>query len=400
MGAGALSLPGLSSAIQTAVSPYRRPKLKITDVKTAFIGAHGAQLHVRVYTDQGLIGQGEATDAAVGGGAIIASWRQRLIGRDPLNVEAIWEQIRTSGIFAGAQGGQYVTALSGLEIALWDLAGKAVGLPVYQLLGGKVRDRIRVYCDSAAHHPGEPGAKEKIAEIQAMGFTAMKIDIDEAGDPSRWDRVNWTASNGEVDRMVKEVAFVRGALDKRVDLAVDMHGRRHGHANRAANSNRSSCCGWRNPFRPRTSTPCATCASPPKRPSAPARICSCATASASCSKSAPSTSSCRTCRSAAACSNPARSPTWPTPTTFPWRRTVVSPIGYMASCHVCAAIRISGAGVALASVPTALAQLQGGRDHREGLGHGPDRPGIGVEMNEEAVRSPTSQHAWFDSARN
>src|SRR5512140_2441775 len=99
MGAGALSLPGLSSAIQTAVSPYRRPKLKITDVQTAFIGGHGPQLHVRVYTDQGLIGQGEATDAAVGGGAIIAGWRQRLLGRDPLNVEAIWEQIRTSGIF-------------------------------------------------------------------------------------------------------------------------------------------------------------------------------------------------------------------------------------------------------------------------------------------------------------
>jgi galactonate dehydratase len=220
-----LRLPALSAALQQSSSPYRRPKLKITDIKTAFILGHGPQLHVRIYTDQGLFGQGEATDAALGGAAIIAGWRRFLTGQDPLNIEAIWERIRTAGIFAGAQGGQYVTALSGLEIALWDLAGKALGLPIYQLLGGKVRDRIRVYCDSANHHPDDPLAKQKIGEIEAMGFTAVKIDIDEAADPNRYDRVNWTASNGEIDRMVKEVAFVRETLAKRTDLAVDMHGR-------------------------------------------------------------------------------------------------------------------------------------------------------------------------------
>jgi galactonate dehydratase len=223
--ASLFSMPGLAAALETQTSPYRRPKLKITDVRTAYVVVHGPQLHVRIYTDQGLIGQGEATDAAVGGASLIASWRRFLIGQDPLNVEAIWERIRTMGIFAGAQAGQYITALSGLEIALWDLAGKAVGLPIYQLLGGKTRGRIRVYCDSANHHPDDPLAKDKVHEIQSMGFTAIKIDIDEANDPNRYDRVNWTASNGEIDRMVKEVAFVRELLDRRVDLAVDMHGR-------------------------------------------------------------------------------------------------------------------------------------------------------------------------------
>lgn len=223
--AGALALPGLSAAVQQATSPYRRPKLKITGVRTAYVTAHGPQIHIRIDTDQGLVGQGEATDAAIGAGAIIKSWRRFLVGQDPLNVEAIWERIRTSGIFAGAQGGQYVAALSGLEIALWDLAGKALGLPIYQLLGGKVRDKVRVYCDSANHHPTDPLAKPKLAELEAMGFTAVKIDIDEAQDPNRFDRVNWTASNAEIDRMVKEVAFVRDCLGKRVDLAVDMHGR-------------------------------------------------------------------------------------------------------------------------------------------------------------------------------
>ena len=116
----------------------RRPKLKITDVRTAQVMVHGPQTHVRIYTDQGIYGQGEATDAAVGAASLIRGWRRMLIGQDPLNVEAIWERIRTGGIFAGAQGGQYVTALSGLEIALWDLAGKALGLARLSASGRKV----------------------------------------------------------------------------------------------------------------------------------------------------------------------------------------------------------------------------------------------------------------------
>jgi galactonate dehydratase len=222
---GALSLPGLSAAVQTATSPYRRPKLKITGVRTAYVRAHGAQLHVRVYTDQGLIGQGEATDAAVGGAALIASWRWALVGQDPLNVDAIWERIRTQGIFAGAQGGQFVTALSGLEIALWDLAGKALGLPIYQLLGGKFRNRTRVYCDCQADRRDDPRSKEKIEQVVGLGFTAVKMDIDDPFDPNRRDPVNWTASNAEIDHMVDNVGFVRELLPKQVDLAVDMHGR-------------------------------------------------------------------------------------------------------------------------------------------------------------------------------
>ena len=151
---GVMSLPGLARAIQETSSPYRRPKLKITDVRTAQVLAHGHQVHVRIYTDQGLIGQGEATDAAVGAPPLInGPFKRVLVGQDPLNVDALFERIRTIGIFAGAQAGQYVTALSGVEIALWDLAGKALGLPVYQLLGGKMRDKVRVYCDSQTNRP-------------------------------------------------------------------------------------------------------------------------------------------------------------------------------------------------------------------------------------------------------
>jgi len=222
--ASGFSLPNLSAAIQNTTSPYRRPKLKITDVRTAQVLVHGPQVHVRVYTDQGIYGHGEATDAAVGAVPLIQGFKRALIGRDPLNVDYLFESLRTSGIFAGAQAGQYVTALSGVEIALWDLAGKALGLPIYQLLGGKMRERIRIYCDMAEPNMEDPHAPEEFQQVKALGFTAVKTDVDEPDSPLRWDKVNRTASNAEIDRMVKRVAFAREAFEKRVDLAVDMHG--------------------------------------------------------------------------------------------------------------------------------------------------------------------------------
>lgn len=220
----AFSIPALARAVENNSTPHQRPRLKITDVRTAQVMVHGPQTHVRIYTDQGIYGQGECTDAALGAASLIRGWRRMLIGRDPLNVEAIWERIRT-GLFAGAQGGQYITALSGLEIALWDLAGKALGLPVYQLLGGKFRDKVRIYCDSDMEVPIGPEADRKLPWIKDQGFTAMKIDLDDARDPARFDAVNWTASNGEIDRMVKWVAHVRESIPANMDLACDVHGR-------------------------------------------------------------------------------------------------------------------------------------------------------------------------------
>ncbi len=205
----AFSLPALAAAIQAQSSPYQRPKLKITDVRTAQVIVHGPQTHIRIYTDQGIYGQGECTDAAVGSASLIRGWRRMLVGRSPLDVEAIWERIRSLGIFAGAQGGQYITALSGVEIALWDLAGKALGLPIYQLMGGKFRDKVQIYCDSDMDVPIGEESDRKLPWIKAQGFKAMKIDLDDAQDPARWDSYNWTASNGEIDRMVKWVSSVR-----------------------------------------------------------------------------------------------------------------------------------------------------------------------------------------------
>jgi galactonate dehydratase len=223
--AGAFALPSLAAAVQDVSTTYQRPKLKITDVRTAQVRVHGLQTHIRVYTDQGLFGQGESTDAAVGTVSLVNQFRQFLVGQDPLNVDALWERIRVSGIFAGAQGGQFVTALTGVEIALWDLAGKALGLPIYQLLGGRFRDKVRIYCDSDMEDPLGPESDKKLPSIKDQGFTAMKIDLDDATDPHRFDRVNWTANNAEVDRMVSWVKHVRESIPKEMELACDMHGR-------------------------------------------------------------------------------------------------------------------------------------------------------------------------------
>ena len=88
-----------------------------------------------------------------------------------------------------------------------------------------MRDRVRLYCDSGEREmiSGDERSKARIHQIQEMGFTAAKIDIDDASDPTRFDRVNWTASNGEVDRMIAKVAFTRELYPKDFDLAVDMH---------------------------------------------------------------------------------------------------------------------------------------------------------------------------------
>ncbi len=80
--------------MQAASTPYRRPKLKITEIRTAEVRVHGYQVHVRVYTDQGIIGQGESTDAAQGNVPLIRSFARLLVGQDPLNIECAQRRLR------------------------------------------------------------------------------------------------------------------------------------------------------------------------------------------------------------------------------------------------------------------------------------------------------------------
>jgi galactonate dehydratase len=200
--------------------------MRITDIRTAEIKGHGYSTYVRVYTDEGLVGNGECIHGTEGCPQIVHGLKALLIGEDPLNVDALFEKMRRRRIFDGAMAGATVTAMTGIEIALWDLAGKALGVPLYRLLGGKFRDRIRLYCDCHAGRDFSPEAYARRArEMAAMGFGALKFDVDERNAGFRTDEWNWHASSGEIDWMVERVAAVREAVGPKVDLAIDMHGR-------------------------------------------------------------------------------------------------------------------------------------------------------------------------------
>jgi galactonate dehydratase len=232
--AGALGLTSLSSfgkgfekAVQDAPKSSAPSDLKITDIKCGYI-RNGHSLFVKIHTNQGIWGCGEAVDATPGTYHLVKMMGQRIKGQSPLNVHRLFEDVRKSGFFEGAQSGMYVAVLGGIETALWDLAGKALGVPVYQLLGGKFREKIRVYCDTALYRTRNP-TPEAYAEAAKgavkLGFNALKFDIDEAADPNKYDRYNWTASPGELKRMYDSIAAVRQAVGDKIDICVDMHGR-------------------------------------------------------------------------------------------------------------------------------------------------------------------------------
>ena len=198
--------------------------MKITDIKTSRAGG----FFVRVYTDEGLTGTGECVHGGAGCANIIDTVKRHFIGADPLDIDCLFEKTRRAYIFDGALAGNLVTALTGIEIALWDLAGKALDVPVYRLLGGKFRDKIRIYADSGGGKTPESYA-ERAKEVVALGFNAIKFDIDDAGDPQKLDRWNWSVTPGELQNMVDKVAAVREAIGPQVDLAIDMHGRYDTH---------------------------------------------------------------------------------------------------------------------------------------------------------------------------
>jgi galactonate dehydratase len=199
--------------------------LKITDVKCGYIKG---SLFVKIYTNQDIWGCGEGVDAVPGTYHLVKNLGNRIKNQSPLNVHRLFENIRRSGFFQGAQSGMYVAVLSAIETALWDLAGKALNVPVYQLLGGKFRDKIRVYCDTALYQRNLPQPKdfaEAALKAKGMGFNAMKFDLDQANDPNKYDFYNWTASPGELQRMYDQIAAAREAVGPKIDILVDMHGR-------------------------------------------------------------------------------------------------------------------------------------------------------------------------------
>jgi L-alanine-DL-glutamate epimerase-like enolase superfamily enzyme len=213
--------------------------LKITSVKTAASTGHCMHLWVKVQTDAGVTGIGECVHGGHAAIALIKDLEPRLVGRDPFEIDAIFEGIRRSLVFEGGFAGALITALTGIEIALWDLKGKALGVPVYELMGGKFRDRIRVYADCEV----SPGldfdeTKRTVDDILERGFTALKIDLDifaygHTGSETEHyikDPFNMTPNRWEHDRMVKLAEMVVEAAGPEVEVATDLHTRLDKHS--------------------------------------------------------------------------------------------------------------------------------------------------------------------------
>ncbi|WP_339867256.1 mandelate racemase/muconate lactonizing enzyme family protein [uncultured Algoriphagus sp.] len=226
-GAGMLSTfgQGLNAAV-VKQNPYSNPSdLKITDVKCGYV--RGA-VYVKIYTNQDVWGCGEAVDAIQGTYYMIKRMGNQLKGQNPLNPNRLAEQIRKGAFFGGAQSGVFVAVLTAIETALWDITGKVFNVPVYQLLGGKFRDKIRVYCDTALYTSTNPTPNDYAMAARnavSKGYNAVKFDVDDARDPNKYDRFNWTASPAEVDRMYNAIAAVREEVGPNIDICVDMHGR-------------------------------------------------------------------------------------------------------------------------------------------------------------------------------
>ncbi|WP_160134624.1 mandelate racemase/muconate lactonizing enzyme family protein [Halococcus salsus] len=196
---------------------------EITDVQTAMVDGNYPWVLVRVYTDAGVVGTGEAY---WGGGetAVIERMRPFLVGENPLDIDRLYEHLIQKMSGEGSIAGKAISSISGIEIALHDLAGKLLGVPAYQLLGGKYRDEVRVYCDCHAGNEAEPASNAEEAErvVDELGYDAIKFDLDvPSGDEK--DRANRHLSPRDIEH--KE-AIVREVLDRvgdRAEVAFDCH---------------------------------------------------------------------------------------------------------------------------------------------------------------------------------
>ena len=189
--------------------------MKITDIKTFLVGAGGRNwLYVKILTDQGIYGIGEAYSAGPDEATVkvIEDFKLWLVGQDPRNVQYLFDILYNTTRFPG--GIITNSAISGIEHALWDIAGKSAGVPVWALLGGRVRNKIRAYQSSGGGNTGTEAGESAKKMIEKYGYTALKMGITAPGDMPQNQAIRVT-----VDR----VRGVREAVGPDIDIGVDIH---------------------------------------------------------------------------------------------------------------------------------------------------------------------------------
>ncbi len=161
--------------IENAINTYSAPsQLKITDIRTAVVWSNFDYPIIRIDTNQGIYGIGEVRDAGHRENAL--QFKSMLVGKNPCSIDMIYRAMKQFGNW-GREGG----GVSGIEIALWDLLGKAYGVPCHQFLGGKYRDQVRIYADTP--EPPTPQIDkyvERVLHRKSQGITFIKFDIGPA----------------------------------------------------------------------------------------------------------------------------------------------------------------------------------------------------------------------------
>jgi galactonate dehydratase len=174
-------------------------------------------LFLKIETDEGIIGWGEPVieGKAATVKTAVDELMENLIGKDPMNIEDHWNIMYRGGFYRG--GPILMSAIAGIDQALWDIKGKYYKAPVHQLLGGKCRNTIKVYSWIGGDRPSEVGEAAK--KITAEGFTAVKMNATE--------ELQYVDSFDKIEHSIKRVAAVREAVGNSIGIGIDFHGRVH-----------------------------------------------------------------------------------------------------------------------------------------------------------------------------
>ncbi len=191
--------------------------MKITDLKLIYAKHY---LFCHIYTDAGIVGLGEAgnwgyLDATA---AAILKFREYLIGKDPFRIEDLNQNFYRSVYFRGSV---IMSAISAIDIALWDIKGKALGVPVYELLGGKTREKIRVYASVMTHTTDLQVLADSYRELQDKGFNAAKIFVNGVQRTANDGRDEFFS--GRIEDELEKVRTIREAVGPHFDFVLEAH---------------------------------------------------------------------------------------------------------------------------------------------------------------------------------
>lgn len=191
--------------------------MKITDVKLVFAKHY---LFVQVYTDEGIVGLGEAGNWGYLGAtaAAVEKFIPYLIGKDPFRIEDFNQNFYRSVYFRGSV---IMSAISAIDIALWDIKGKKLGVPVYELLGGRVRDKIRVYASPMSKAMDPESLTKSYRELKDQGFTAAKIFVN--GPVRSVNDGRDEFFSGRVEDELEKVRICRQAVGNDFDFILEVH---------------------------------------------------------------------------------------------------------------------------------------------------------------------------------